>query len=383
MNRDVSQLGQVFTPPAIVARMLALRQRHGSVLEPCAGNGAFANQIPNCVAVEVDARHAPENAQRMDFFAFEPTHTFDTIIGNPPYVRFRDVSAATRARLDMRLFDARSNLCLFFIERCVQLLQPGGELIFITPREIFKATAAARLNTWLHEQGTFTHVIELGDQRVFDGAVPNCVIWRFEKGNHSHRLHDGRVQTLSGGQLMFTRSAYRVPLSSVFTVKVGAVSGADGVFANTEQGNTDFVCSRTAQTGELRRMIFDVQHPVLEPHREQLIARRVRRFDEHNWWQWGRRHFVSEAPRVYVNAKTRNPKPFFVHDCIHYDGAVLALFPRHGGKDVAKLAKLLNAVDWEELGFVCDGRYLFAQRSLEQALLPDEFAAFAVSAEVE
>ena len=39
---------------------------------------------------------------------------------------------------------------------------------------------------------------------------------------------------------------------------------------------------------------------------------------------------------------------------------------------------MLNDVDWSELGFVCDGRFLFSQRSLEQALLPEEFAEFAV-----
>ena len=29
----------------------------------------------------------------------------------------------------------------------------------------------------------------------------------------------------------------------------------------------------------------------------------------------------------------------------------------------------LNDTDWQELGFVCDGRFLFSQRSLENAML--------------
>ena len=43
----------------------------------------------------------------------------------------------------------------------------------------------------------------------------------------------------------------------------------------------------------------------------------------------------------------------------------------------------LNAVDWADLGFVCDKRYLFTQRSLENAPLPDSFRAFlpAITAE--
>ena len=39
---------------------------------------------------------------------------------------------------------------------------------------------------------------------------------------------------------------------------------------------------------------------------------------------------------------------------------------------------MLNEVDWHELGFVCDGRFLFTQRSLEQTLLPEDFTQFEV-----
>jgi hypothetical protein len=41
---------------------------------------------------------------------------------------------------------------------------------------------------------------------------------------------------------------------------------------------------------------------------------------------------------------------------------------------LARAAELLNdAVDWQELGFVCDGRFLFSQRSLQTCMLPDVF----------
>ena len=66
-----------------------------------------------------------------------------------------------------------------------------------------------------------------------------------------------------------------MPLRSVFSVKVGAVSGADSIFTNTELGNADFVCSKTAQTGELRRMIFDAPLSYLEQFKERLLARGV------------------------------------------------------------------------------------------------------------
>ncbi len=359
--------------------MLGLIRNKGRRLDPASGDGAFASRLPRCVAIELDPRHCQAGTFNMDFFAYPESEQFDTVIGNPPYVKARDILPGTALHLSSQLLDGHANLYYHFIEKCVRHLKPGGELIFITPRDFLKATGAGRLNTWLHDHGGFTDLIELGDAKIFHGALPNCIVWRYEKGNLQRRLGDGRRMRLAGGQLMFTHGIYSVPLASVFGVKVGAVSGADAIFANAELGNADFVCSRTAQTGELRRMIFDTPAPLpwLEQFKQRLLARRVARFDERNWWKWGRRHHVSEAPRIYVNGKTRNAAPFFLNDCKNYDGAVLALFPQRADADLVQLAGLLNEVDWAELGFVCDGRFLFSQRSLEQTLLPECFAPFA------
>lgn len=379
---DIIRKGQVFTPPAVVAQMLALRRNHGRVLEPSCGDGVFLAALPEAVALELDAEIAPPAARVMDFFAYPETEKFDTIIGNPPYVRSRDVLPETARLLTSQLLDGHANLYLHFIEKCLRHLNPGGELIFITPRDFLKSTGAKQLNTWLYEQGTITDMLDLGDVRIFRDAAPNCMIWRFERGNLTHRTCDGRRMALSGGQLFFTRGIYSVPANSVYSVRVGAVSGADTVFAHEKLGDTDFVCSHTVQTGLTKRMIFEAESPeakaYLLANKPTLLARKVTRFDESNWWKWGRFHAHTDAARIYVNQKTRHAQPFYLHECRNWDGAVLALFPHKRDADVGRLAAMLNEVDWAELGFVCDGRFLFAQRSLEQALLPESFLEFSV-----
>jgi len=399
--RDVAQLGQVFTPPLVVEAMLRLRRRKGSVLEPSCGDGAFFLRLPGAVGVELDPRFAPPGAWVGDFFAWDEAGRFDTIIGNPPYVRFQDIAPQTRERLPRQDFDRRSNLYLFFIHRCLDLLADGGELIFITPRDFLKATSACGLNRRLFALGTITHAIELGDKKSFEAAVPNCLIWRFEKGDFSRRTafidaarHPSLEAALEAaardewetryfhelaGHLAFPQDPHAVPLSEVFSVRVGAVSGLDKVFSSDAPEALDFVCSHTATSGRTRRLLWQAggPHPALVPHKDRLLARRIRRFDGHNWWHWGRGFPETDAPRIYVNHKTRRQQPFFLHPCTRFDGAVLALFPHDPTYELSQLRAMLNAVDWAAQGFVCDGRFIFGQRSLEQAVLPEAFAAFA------
>jgi adenine-specific DNA-methyltransferase len=391
-------LGQVFTPPPIVDCMRRLVRNQGRVLEPACGDGAFLQHFPGALGIEIDARHAPPGAEVMNFFELAADEFFATIIGNPPYVRYQDISPGTRRLARGSVLDGRANLYLFFIERCLRHLEPGGELIFITPRDLLKATSAVPLNRILYAEGTITDFIDLGDLHLFDGATPNCAIWRFERGNQSRRT---RYATLgfaddvdalehlrweerrfleSSGHLLFTRNDYPVQLSELAFVKVGAVSGADDLYTSEESGTLDFVCSSTATDGKTRRMIWcepgEPTPMALLPHKDRLISRRIRQFDEFNWWQWGRGYYQSDRPRIYVNNKTRRSRPFFVHDCPNYDGSVLAIFPHDPTVDVRVLAAALNDVDWSDLGFVCDGRFLFTQRSLEHAPLPESLRSF-------
>lgn len=397
--KDVEILGQVFTPDAVVRFMLGGCWNRGRILEPACGDGAFLKYFTEAVGIEIDDKHSPPGALNIDFFAYSEAEKFDTIIGNPPYVRFQDISVSTKNLLRQDHFDGRSNLYLFFIEKAVRHLKKGGELVFITPRDFLKATSAVKLNEWLFEHGTITHAIELGDARVFQDAIPNCLIWRYELGDLSHRTHCAAIGSGQlpwqlpanwnlkweernflecAGHLVFTKNEYPLRLADVAVVKVGAVSGADEVYEDPVNGTMEFVCSSTAKTGITRKMIWCTSKPhvALNPHKERLLARRIRHFDERNWWQWGRSHYISDTPRVYVNVKTRIEKPFFLHDCLNYDGSVLAIFPKSPDVDMAEFRDALNSINWEELGFVCDGRYIFSQRSLENAPVSTVFKRF-------
>lgn len=405
MKLNVENLGQVFTPQNIVSDMLALiqstkRLKNPKFLEPSCGNGAFFENLPNNkIGIEFDKnvlikfktdfltynnhtknKNIKSQILNIDFFAYPVSEKFDTIIGNPPYVRYQNIVPNTQFLLNeyKSIFDSRSNLYLFFIYKSILHLKDKGELIFITPRDFLKSTASIKLNEFLFSQGSITNFIDLGDKKIFHKTQPNCAIWRFEKGNFKRSTNCLKTFSCVNGQILFTKNRYFIPFKDLFFVKVGAVSAADRIFTNKKFGNVEFVNSTTAKSGKTRTMIYGEYAKTclyLQDFKMQLLQRKIKKFNDSNWWAWGRAYYKSELPRIYVNTKTRNKKPFFIHKCKAYDGSILAIFPKFqtSFKILQELCEKLNDTDWKELGFVCDGRFLFSQRSLENCLLDERF----------
>lgn len=378
----IKNLGQVYTPENIVKAMFEMSLNKGSILEPSAGDGAFTKFIKdksdrNITSIEIDPDNEQPDFIIMDFFDYDESIKYPTIIGNPPYVSFKNITNETLDKLQSKSYikyDNRTNLYIHFIRKCVEHLEDGGEMILITPREFIKATSSIKLNNFLYETGTITDWYEYGDEVVFKGYSPTVVVWRFEKDNFTRKTktnNGDKEFKINDGQISFANNDNSVKLSDLFFVKVGAVSGLDEVFTN-ENGNQSFVCSFTKKTGELKTMYYNINHPYLLDYKERLLNRKIKKFNEDNWWKWGRGLYESESERIYVNCKTRDDKPFFTNEAKYYDGSILAIFPKKD-IDIKKSIEYLNNVDWDELGFKVGGRLCFTQKSLENVYLPDSF----------
>lgn len=359
MNKE---LGQFFTPPHIVKQMVDLIRNDGSILEPSAGDGAFLKALPkHAVGVEIDPQYASNQIKTMDFFDYEGF--YDTIIGNPPYIKYQEISVETKNKLP-KVLDKRSNLYLFFIWKSIDMLHEGGELIFIIPRDFIKNTSAIQLNHRLFTEGGFSYWEEHGDARIFNGATPNTCIFRWVKGG-SHSI----PVSISGGLLSFSDArADKILVSSVFDVLVGGASGANKIFY-AEEGNIDLVVSTTVAGGKTKKAFY-VSEPVpyLENHKETLLNRKIKQFNESNWFEWGRKIRVIDKPRIYVNMKTRVKTPFYTHPSLYFDGSVLALIPKNPENfNIQEWLQALNSNDWAEEGLLVGDRFIFGQKSLSNA----------------
>ena len=347
------ELGQVFTKKEQVEEMISLIENTGSILEPSAGNGAFYNSLPKerTIGIEIDKEVAPEGVEIKDFFT--ENRKFDTIIGNPPYLMNKEILPETKKLLP-NVLNSQANLYMFFIWRCLDLLEDNGELIFLVPRDFIKLTSAIPLNKRLNEEGGFTFWKEFGDQKIFDDACPNVVIFRWQKGI-KHKI----PIFYQNGFFTFAEGSRK--LSDYFDIYVGAVSGANDIYYS-ENGNIELAFSKTKETGEFIKAIHNDKEKLL-PFKEKLLERKATKFTEANWWKWVREPKNLPGDKILVNTKTRDLKPFYISNASNWDGSLLALIPKKE-LSLSEWVLKLNSLDWEKLGFKVGGRLIFSQKAL-------------------
>jgi adenine-specific DNA-methyltransferase len=99
---------------------------------------------------------------------------FDLLIGNPPYVQIQSLPADTKAALaagGYHSFVKSADLYCLFFERALQLLQPGGQLTFITSNKYYRAAYGEKTRELLARDLTLHGLIDFGDAPVFEAIA--------------------------------------------------------------------------------------------------------------------------------------------------------------------------------------------------------------------
>ncbi len=162
------------------------------ILEPSCGEGIFLdvlkkNDYLKCTGLEIDSslkQLSEFPIIHTSFLNWKDNKKFDVIIGNPPYIRWKDLGDDAKKELQelphwKTLFNSLSDYLVPFIVESVKRLKPGGELIFITPAFWMHTLHSKNLRNWMLKQGRITQIIDFGEARVFKGVATSIVVFRF------------------------------------------------------------------------------------------------------------------------------------------------------------------------------------------------------------
>lgn len=395
-----------------------------TILEPACGTGELVSIVESVglkriVACDIEASLSVCHTVRYltNFLSVGVAGCqFDCIITNPPYVRYQMIDKATKGYIGTSILHS-ANLYGYFIERMFWMCRRF--MILVLPREFLTSTRLAPLRNLMFANGTITTFYDYGERKMFDDASINTIIIEYDRGNMSHQTHyidktsdsvivgdsvgdsvgDKSVaiylECLMGGNYIYLPATIssRKRLGDIFNVHVGIVSGANDVFRFIGQFEVTinskilinvrtskkwdgvgerFICADDWTLDNVREQFPEV-YKYLVSKKDVLMARRIRKFDETNWYQWGAIRNISvmrgSGKCIYVLAKTRKQKPFEVGNIGYFDGAVLCLIPRADGTvSVEHWTKYLNEHPeiFRSNNILTGSRYQFTQRGLTE-----------------
>tara|TARA_Y100000590_G_scaffold470424_1_gene664802 strand:- start:3466 stop:4590 length:1125 start_codon:yes stop_codon:yes gene_type:complete len=353
-----------------------------SILEPCFGRGDLVEFVKekkpevSFDLYEIDSslpfldciKDESNSVEYCDFLSRKIEKFYETIIGNPPYEKTK-----------------KGNLYIDFIEKCVNLLEPNGELIFIVPSDFLKLTSSRDVLNSMMLRGTFTHIFHPHKENLFKNATIDIIVFRYCKNSTLEKkvlyndipLHIVNSEGLITFSSELSSNIGKTKFEDLFNIYVGLVSGREKIFKNDTFGNI------TVQNSKERfdKYIYIKEYPTsqedlntyLEENKEKLISRQIRKFNKHNWFEWGalRNIKVMEVHKdkecIYITNITRKEEVAFKGKVGYFGGGLLMLLPKTDC-NLDTIVTFLNTPTFKK-NFTYSGRFRIGQSQLAKSYI--------------
>jgi len=382
-----NKLGQYFTTHNKLKEKVFefILNNPSCILEPCIGQGDLIlyvkNQTPDILfdMYEIDTKiKLLDGIEREkiiygDFMKQTIEKKYLTIIGNPPYIRTK-----------------KGNMYIDFTEKCYDLLDDNGELIFIVPSDFLKLTCASKLLNKMMQHGSFTHIFHPHSEKMFENASIDVIVFRYCKNSlleksvmyNDKLLHivnsDGLITFQCDSPIQNTSND--LLFKDCFDMYVGLVTGKEEVYKNEALGNIELLNGEN----KIDKYIYIENYPCenekinehLLKHKLELIERKIRKFDENNWFQWGAprniRAMSENAGKecIYVYNLTRKNDICFLGKVQYFGGGLIMLIPKKK-IDLSKIASYMNSNEFKN-NFMFSGRFKIGHRQISNSYVPNE-----------
>jgi adenine-specific DNA-methyltransferase len=97
---------------------------------------------------------------------------FDIVVGNPPYVRQEQIKHLKPTLKEIyECYTGVADLFVYFYERGIKLLRPGGQFAFISSNKWYRSGYGEKLRRWLAANTRLHRLIDFGDAPVFEAIA--------------------------------------------------------------------------------------------------------------------------------------------------------------------------------------------------------------------
>ena len=377
------KLGQYFTKNEILLNKLYEFHKNDAeyILEPSIGQGHIVDffkkrkKDQKFKMIEIDRKLnllpsiINEPLTYGNFLDLVFDDKYKTIIGNPPYVKKKG-----------------SNLYIEFIEKCFELLDDDGELIFIIPSDFFKLTSASKLITTMIKNGNFTDIYHPNNENLFDEASIDVLIFRYKKTNKLNTMinYNDKLMfsILNNGTLIFSdnNNDNFIKFDDYFNVYVGMVSGNENILKNNEFGNVSLINGENNVDNYIYLDSFPTNNERLNKyllsHKNILINRKIRKINEKNWYEFGlprNKKIIDKYKNnqcLYIHNLSRKKNICFKSHVQYFGGNLLMILPKHQNKlELNELLKYFNSEEFKNR-YTFSNRFKINQKNIKDCYIP-------------
>lgn len=189
-----------------------------------------------------------------NFFEWETDCKFSYIIGNPPYITYKDLPKTERESLRKSFVSCakgKFDYCYAFIEKSINLLDDDGKLAYLIPSSIFKTVCGNNLRCML-----LPHLVEIddfSDYQIFDKVLVKSSNFLYDKNNNDEFFYYKNANkkrkiyknNISNKWCFNTCKIKKMRFGDFFTVSHSVATLCNSVFViNDYIENEDFIISK-------------------------------------------------------------------------------------------------------------------------------------------
>lgn len=213
---------------------------------------------------------------------------FDVIIGNPPYVRNRELDIHDKEFFNNQYQTASGQYDLYqlFFERSLKLLKPNGLLGFITSNKYAIADYGKKLREYILEYTKISSILDVSNLQVFKEAstYPYVIILEKASNNSNHLIKGLRVESdndLTGSNTTINQDDLRKSPTKNFVIK-DEIPFFSKIDEKSERLGDIATIKETIHTGNVRAKLI-VDQKVDETCKKLLAGKDCHRY----WFKWG------------------------------------------------------------------------------------------------
>ena len=205
---------------------------------------------------------------------------FEVIVGNPPYVKFQDLSDENRTYLINNwksIANGTFNLYFAFFELGHKLLSTNGKLGYITPNNYFTSLAGLSLRQYFLKNKCVTRIVDFRHKKVFDAQTYTAITFvnkyknefiLFDKIKDEQSCSDFLISAngspnylknlnVNKWRLLKTQEQENIriietigtPIKKLFNIAVGIATLKDEVFFIDSVNEIDDYLTKTTENG--------------------------------------------------------------------------------------------------------------------------------------